>query len=152
MDTFCPTGPYLVPKDYFGDPMNVMLRTWVNGELRQESSTSAMNHDIPTLISVLSLGMILEPGNIFLTGTPSRVGYARPPQISPAGRRGRNRDRGTEQAPEHRRGAIGLTITHTQRAKAHYVLSELPCDRKKILHQNLNKERLLKFSGTTKKE
>ncbi|MBT3352698.1 MAG: fumarylacetoacetate hydrolase family protein [Nitrospinaceae bacterium] len=77
MDSFCPMGPYLVPKDYFGDPMNVMLRTWVNGELRQESSTSLMIHNIPTLISVLSLGMTLEPGDIFLTGTPSGVGYAR---------------------------------------------------------------------------
>ncbi|MFQ5895295.1 MAG: fumarylacetoacetate hydrolase family protein [Nitrospinota bacterium] len=77
MDTHCPMGPYLVPKEYFGDPMDVMLRTWVNGELRQETNTSAMIHDIAAQVSVLSLGMTLEPGDIILTGTPSGVGYAR---------------------------------------------------------------------------
>ncbi|MFC1491557.1 fumarylacetoacetate hydrolase family protein [Nitrospinota bacterium] len=77
MDTHCPMGPFLVPKDYFGDPMNVMLRTWVNGELRQESSTSQMIHDVKALVSVLSLGTTLEIGEILMTGTPSGVGYAR---------------------------------------------------------------------------
>ena len=77
MDTHCPMGPYIVPKEYFGDPMNVMLRTWVNGELRQESSTSNMIHDIPTLVHVLSLGTTLEVGDLLMTGTPSGVAYAR---------------------------------------------------------------------------
>lgn len=77
MDTHCPMGPYIVPKEYFGDPMNVMLRTWVNGELRQESNTSMMIHDVPTLVHVLSLGTTLEVGDLLMTGTPSGVAYAR---------------------------------------------------------------------------
>ena len=77
MDTHCPMGPYIVPKEYFGDSMNVMLRTWVNGELRQEANTSSMIHDIPTLVHVLSLGTTLEAGDLLMTGTPSGVAYAR---------------------------------------------------------------------------
>jgi len=77
LDGSCPLGPFIVPKEDYGDPMNVLVRTWVNGELRQNASTSLMIHDISTMISVLSEGFTLEPGDIFLTGTPSGVGYAR---------------------------------------------------------------------------
>jgi acylpyruvate hydrolase len=54
----------------------VMVRCWVNGDLRQNASTSLMIHDIPKMISILSEGFTLEPGDIFLTGTPHGVGYA----------------------------------------------------------------------------
>lgn len=77
LDGSCPLGPYIVPKEDFGDPMNKTVKSWVNGEPRQDSSTSYMIHDIPAMISVLSEGFTLEPGDIFLTGTPSGVGYAR---------------------------------------------------------------------------
>lgn len=80
LDGSCPLGPFIVPREDYGDPMNVMVRTWVSGELRQSASTSLMIHDIPTMISVLSEGLTLEPGDIFLTGTPAGVGYARQPQ------------------------------------------------------------------------
>ncbi len=77
MDTHCPMGPYIVPKEYFGNHMNVMLRTWVNGELPQESNTSMMIHDVPTLVHVFSLGTTLEIGDLLMTGTPSGVAYAK---------------------------------------------------------------------------
>lgn len=77
LDGTCPLGPYIVPKEDYGDPMNQTVRSWVNSEARQDSSTSMMIHDIPSMISVLSEGFTLEPGDIFLTGTPAGVGYAR---------------------------------------------------------------------------
>lgn len=77
LDGTCPLGPYIVPKEDYGDPMNQTIRSWVNGEARQDSNTNMMIHDIPSMISVLSEGFTLEPGDIFLTGTPSGVGYAR---------------------------------------------------------------------------
>ncbi|MEE9197901.1 MAG: fumarylacetoacetate hydrolase family protein [bacterium] len=77
LDRSCPLGPYLVPKEDYGDPMKKTVKSWVNGEPRQDSNTANMIHDIPAMISVLSEGFTLEPGDIFLTGTPSGVGYAR---------------------------------------------------------------------------
>ena len=77
LDGTCPLGPYIVPKEDYGDPMNKAVKSWVNGEARQDSNTSMMIHDIPLMISVLSEGFTLEPGDIFLTGTPAGVGYAR---------------------------------------------------------------------------
>ncbi len=77
LDSTCPLGPYIVPKEYYGDPMNQTIKSWVNGKARQDSNTNMMIHDIPSMISVLSEGFTLEPGDIFLTGTPSGVGYAR---------------------------------------------------------------------------
>jgi len=77
LDGTCPLGPFIVPKEDYGDPMNVMVQCWVNGELRQRASTSLMIHDIPTTITILSEGFTLEPGDLILTGTPSGVGRAR---------------------------------------------------------------------------
>ncbi len=77
LDGTCPLGPYIVPREDYGDPMNQPVRSWVNGEARQDSNTNMMIHDIPSMISVLSEGFTLEAGDVFLTGTPSGVGYAR---------------------------------------------------------------------------
>jgi 2-keto-4-pentenoate hydratase/2-oxohepta-3-ene-1,7-dioic acid hydratase in catechol pathway len=77
LDGSCPLGPFIVPREDYGDPMNVMVQCWVNGEMRQKASTSMMIHDIPTMIAILSEGFTLEPGDIILTGTPPGVGYAR---------------------------------------------------------------------------
>ncbi|HEY8488722.1 fumarylacetoacetate hydrolase family protein [Thermaerobacter litoralis] len=74
LDTFCPTGPYLVHRDAVGWPVEVDVRTWVNGELRQEANTRQLIFDIPTLLATLSAGITLEPGDIIATGTPSGVG------------------------------------------------------------------------------
>ncbi|ADU51465.1 Ureidoglycolate lyase [Thermaerobacter marianensis DSM 12885] len=74
LDTFCPTGPYLVHRDAVGWPVELDVRTWVNGELRQEANTRQLIFDIPTLLATLSAGITLEPGDVIATGTPSGVG------------------------------------------------------------------------------
>ncbi|TGD65537.1 FAA hydrolase family protein [Tabrizicola sp. WMC-M-20] len=79
LDGSCPLGPVVVTRDEMTDPQNVGLRTLVNGELRQSSTTAQMIFDIPTLIASLSEGLTLEPGDILATGTPSGVGYAMEP-------------------------------------------------------------------------
>jgi 2-keto-4-pentenoate hydratase/2-oxohepta-3-ene-1,7-dioic acid hydratase in catechol pathway len=69
---FCPTGPYLVTPDEVvtGD---LRLRSWVNGELRQDSSTADMIFDVETIVWNLSQYMVLEPGDLICTGTPEGV-------------------------------------------------------------------------------
>lgn len=79
LDTFCPIGPYLVHRDAIPWPLELELRTWVNGQLRQRANTRQLIFDIPTLIERLSSGMTLEPGDIIATGTPSGVGMALEP-------------------------------------------------------------------------
>lgn len=77
-----PMGPWLVTRDEFAEPPHLRVRTWVNGELRQDGNTGEFIFDIPYLISELSSGMILEPGDIVITGTPSGVGMGyQPPRF-----------------------------------------------------------------------
>jgi 2-keto-4-pentenoate hydratase/2-oxohepta-3-ene-1,7-dioic acid hydratase in catechol pathway len=80
MDTFAPTGPCLVSKEEVGDPHNLRILTTVNGEVRQSSSTSNMIRKIPEIVSILSQGMTLEPGDIIATGTPAGVGIFQKPE------------------------------------------------------------------------
>ncbi|MGE5187313.1 MAG: fumarylacetoacetate hydrolase family protein [Acidobacteriota bacterium] len=70
-DTFCPVGPKIVPGL---DPSNLRIRTRVNGVIKQDSSTSDLIFDVPTLISFCSQHMTLEEGDLISTGTPSGVG------------------------------------------------------------------------------
>jgi len=79
LDGSCPLGPIVVTKDTLPDAQGTGLRSLVNGELRQSSTTAQMIFDIPTLIASLSEGLTLEPGDILATGTPSGVGYAMTP-------------------------------------------------------------------------
>jgi 2-keto-4-pentenoate hydratase/2-oxohepta-3-ene-1,7-dioic acid hydratase in catechol pathway len=79
LDGTCPMGPAIVTKDEVPDPHNLILRCWVNGELKQDSTTADLIFDIPALIEWLSRGMTLLPGDILSTGTPKGVGYARTP-------------------------------------------------------------------------
>ncbi|MGM0841121.1 MAG: fumarylacetoacetate hydrolase family protein [Bacillota bacterium] len=81
LDTTCPIGPYLVTKDQIVDPQNLEITTRVNGEIRQSSNTSEMIFTIPTIISTLSKGMTLEPGDIIATGTPAGVGKGFKPPL-----------------------------------------------------------------------
>ncbi|GAA1327068.1 fumarylacetoacetate hydrolase family protein [Leucobacter albus] len=69
---FSPTGPWLVTPDEV-DAQNVRLQSWVNGEARQDSSTSDMIFSIAHIVHELSQYMVLEPGDLVLTGTPEGV-------------------------------------------------------------------------------
>jgi 2-keto-4-pentenoate hydratase/2-oxohepta-3-ene-1,7-dioic acid hydratase in catechol pathway len=85
-DTHGPIGPWLVSADEVGDPHALDIRTWVNGELRQQSNTSNLIHDCFALVELLSTVCTLEPGDIVSTGTPSGVGMLMdPPQLLRAG-------------------------------------------------------------------
>ncbi len=69
-DGATPLGPWLVDAADVADPMNLHLRTLVNGKVTQEGSTRDMIFDIPALIEYLSGFMTLQPGDLILTGTP----------------------------------------------------------------------------------
>lgn len=79
-DTFAPMGPCIVTTDQLSRISNLFIRTWVNGELRQNSSTKNMVFNISEIVHKLSLGMTLEPCDIIATGTPSGVGFAMKPE------------------------------------------------------------------------
>lgn len=79
-DTFCPSGPCLATADEIPDPSKLTIRTFVNDEKMQESSTDDLIFDIPHIISFLSGSTTLLPGTLILTGTPSGVGDARDPR------------------------------------------------------------------------
>ena len=82
-ETFNPLGPALVPADEV-DPTNLNLRSWVNGEPRQDSNTSDMIFSVAALIRDLSQYMVLSPGDIVNTGTPEGVALSgRFPYLSP---------------------------------------------------------------------
>ena len=79
-DTFCPSGPCLVTADEIPDPSKLTIRTFVNEDKMQESTTDDLIFDVPHLISFLSGSTTLLPGTLILTGTPSGVGDARDPR------------------------------------------------------------------------
>lgn len=86
LDRSTPIGPYIVTSDEILDPGQLKIRSFVNGECRQDSSTSQLIFNIPTLITFISNLMTLEPGDIILTGTPHGVGFAKkPPQLLHSG-------------------------------------------------------------------
>jgi 2-keto-4-pentenoate hydratase/2-oxohepta-3-ene-1,7-dioic acid hydratase in catechol pathway len=78
-DTFCPIGPWITTADEVPDPQGLALKSWVNGEPRQDSSTKEMLFGVAHLIHYLARGMTLEPGDVVLTGTPRGVGFAMDP-------------------------------------------------------------------------
>lgn len=69
---FCPTGPYLATPDEV-DPGGLALRSWVNGEIRQDSTTRDLIFGVEQVIYDLSQFMVLEPGDLICTGTPEGV-------------------------------------------------------------------------------
>ena len=73
IDGFAPLGPYVVTADEVPDPQRLDLRTWVNGELRQDSNTADMIFSVAEMISDLSQIMTLQPGDVIYTGTPEGV-------------------------------------------------------------------------------
>lgn len=80
-DTFAPTGPVIVTKDQLSDTSNLSIKTWINGELRQDGNTRDMIFTIPEIIKHLSKVMTLEPGDVVATGTPAGVGMAMKPPV-----------------------------------------------------------------------
>jgi 2,4-diketo-3-deoxy-L-fuconate hydrolase len=70
--TFCPLGPALVPADEV-DPQGLGIRSWVNGEPRQDSTTGDMIFSVAQIVHDLSQYLVLEPGDVILTGTPEGV-------------------------------------------------------------------------------
>lgn len=79
-DTHGPMGPWIVTTDEVIDPHNLILKTWVDDELRQSSNTKHMIFNIYQMIAYLSQAMTLEPGDVISTGTPSGVGVKMKPR------------------------------------------------------------------------
>ena len=78
-DTFCPLGPCIASTETIPDPSRLRLRTRLNGQTVQDSSTSDLIFSVPQLIAFLSSGTTLLPGTVILTGTPGGVGHAANP-------------------------------------------------------------------------
>ncbi|HEY4551778.1 MAG TPA: fumarylacetoacetate hydrolase family protein [Bacillaceae bacterium] len=86
LDSSCPIGPWIVHSSAVGDPNHLDIETRVNGEIRQKSNTSHFIFPAEEIISVLSRGMTLEPGDIIATGTPAGVGKGfKPPRFLSSG-------------------------------------------------------------------
>jgi len=81
-DTFAPTGPFITTVNQLRDTGNLAVHTWVNGELRQNSTTRNMAFNVSEIVHHLSRVMTLEPCDIIATGTPAGVGFAmKPPRF-----------------------------------------------------------------------
>ena len=80
-DTFAPIGPCVVSTSELPDPSNLRVQMHLNGEVVQDSTTSQLIFDIPTLVSHLSKIVTLKPGDLIFTGTPPGVGAARKPPL-----------------------------------------------------------------------
>jgi 2-keto-4-pentenoate hydratase/2-oxohepta-3-ene-1,7-dioic acid hydratase in catechol pathway len=76
-ESFCPLGPWLVTTDETSDPQNIRLWLDVNGRRVQDESTARMIFPVRELVSYLSHFMVLQPGDVIITGTPPGVGMVR---------------------------------------------------------------------------
>ena len=110
-DTFCPMGPWAVTRDAI-DLANTAVRCWVNGELRQDGNTKDLIFDVPTIISTISAGITLMPGDVIATGTPAGVGVGfKPPKFLVAGDRRAHRNRRDRKSRKsRRRGRMTLKL------------------------------------------
>jgi 2-keto-4-pentenoate hydratase/2-oxohepta-3-ene-1,7-dioic acid hydratase in catechol pathway len=79
-DTFAPTGPCITTTAQIQNPTNLRIRTWVNKQLRQNSTTRNMTFNVFEIVQHLSRVMTLEPCDIIATGTPAGVGFAMKPE------------------------------------------------------------------------
>lgn len=80
-DTFAPCGPWITTSDEIPDPQNLKMMTKVNGNIRQNSSTSNMHLTVYSIVSQLSKAMTLEKGDIISTGTPAGVMLNKPDAV-----------------------------------------------------------------------
>ena len=79
LDTFAPTGPWIVTRDEITDPQALGIRCLVNGETRQDDTTAHMVFGVARLIAFVSEAITLDPGDLIFTGTPPGVGIGRQP-------------------------------------------------------------------------
>ena len=79
-DTHGPMGPWLVTADEIADPHNLILKTWVDDELRQNANTGEMIFNCYEMVAYLTQAMTLEPGDVISTGTPAGVGVKMKPR------------------------------------------------------------------------
>ncbi|MDX8051295.1 fumarylacetoacetate hydrolase family protein [Lentzea sp. BCCO 10_0798] len=77
-ETFNPLGPFLVPADEIADPQSLEMRLWVNGEIKQNSSTKNMIFPVGEIVRYLSQFLVLRPGDVINTGTPAGVALGQP--------------------------------------------------------------------------
>ncbi|NGY59441.1 fumarylacetoacetate hydrolase family protein [Lentzea sp. NEAU-D13] len=77
-ETFNPLGPFLVPADEISDPQSLEMRLWVNGEIKQNSSTKNMIFPVAEIVRYLSQFLVLRPGDVINTGTPAGVALGQP--------------------------------------------------------------------------
>lgn len=80
-DSFGPSGPFIVPAAFVGDPQNLNVRLTLNGELMQDGNTAQMVHTVRDLVAYASSIATLQPGDLIGTGTPGGVGEGRVPPV-----------------------------------------------------------------------
>ena len=81
LDKFLPVGPYIVTADEISDPQNLSIKGWMNGDLRQNSSTADMIFSVAEIIAFASKVMTLSPGDVISTGTPEGVILGMDPKV-----------------------------------------------------------------------
>ena len=79
LDTFAPTGPWIVTVDEIPDPQALGIRCAVNGEIRQDDTTANMVFGVARLVAFVTEAITLEPGDLIFTGTPAGVGHGMVP-------------------------------------------------------------------------
>ena len=86
LDTFAPLGPFITTRDEIADVHALKIEGRLNGEVMQSSNTGKMMFKVPYLVSYISQGITLEPGDVIATGTPDGVGiFRKPPVLLKAG-------------------------------------------------------------------
>jgi acylpyruvate hydrolase len=86
LDSFAPLGPFITTKDEIADVHSLKIEGRLNGEVMQSSNTGKMIFKVPYLVSYISQGITLEPGDVIATGTPEGVGiFRKPPVLLKAG-------------------------------------------------------------------
>ncbi len=81
LDTFAPMGPYITTRDEIADVQSLRIEGRLNGQTMQSSNTSFMIFKVAYLVSYISQGITLEPGDVIATGTPEGVGIFRKPPV-----------------------------------------------------------------------
>lgn len=85
-DTSAPLGPYVVTADEVGDPQKLAIRTRINGELRQSSTTAQMIWSCAELIHFFSDNFTLRPGMVIITGTPAGTAWSQDRELGGSGK------------------------------------------------------------------